>query len=66
MDPHVPAGAIRADAADPAPRDRVEEIPMKGRAWRVILRCLVTFTFGLLLVLLAIRLGEELWRVLER
>jgi len=39
---------------------------MKGPAWRVILRCLVTFTFGVLLVLLAIKFGEELWRVVER
>ena len=59
MDPHV-------TAADPAPGDRAEETTMKGPAWRVILRCLVTFTFGVLLVLLAIRFGEELWRVVER
>lgn len=30
---------------------------------RVILRCLVTFTIGFLMVVLAIRLGEALWRV---
>ena len=59
MDPHVPA-------AEPAPRDQAEEIPMKGPAWRVILRCLATFTFGVLLVLLAIEFGEELWRMVER
>ncbi|MBB5957691.1 hypothetical protein FHS29_004286 [Saccharothrix tamanrassetensis] len=29
---------------------------------RVILRCLVTFTIGFLMVLLAVRLGEVLWR----
>jgi len=39
---------------------------MKGPAWRVILRCLATFTFGVLLVLLAIEFGEELWRMVER
>jgi hypothetical protein len=59
MDPHAPAD-------EPAPRDRVEEIPMKGPAWRVILRCLVTFAFGVLLVLLAIKFGQELWKVVER
>lgn len=39
---------------------------MNGPAWRVILRCLVTVTLGVLLVLLAIRFGEELWRVVDR
>lgn len=39
---------------------------MNGSAWRVILRCLVTFTFGVLLVLLAIKFGEELWRAVAR
>ncbi|MFD7653282.1 hypothetical protein ACFV4N_04815 [Actinosynnema sp. NPDC059797] len=29
---------------------------------RVILRCLVSFTIGFLMVLLAIRFGEALWR----
>ena len=29
---------------------------------RVILRCLVTFAIGCLMVVLAIRLGEVLWR----
>jgi hypothetical protein len=28
---------------------------------RLIVRCLVTFTIGCLMVVLAIRLGEELW-----
>jgi hypothetical protein len=31
---------------------------------RVILRCLVTFTIGLLMVVLAIRFGEALWRAM--
>jgi hypothetical protein len=39
---------------------------MNGPAWRVVLRCLATFTFGVLLVLLAIRFGEELWRAVDR
>ncbi|MFD9736687.1 hypothetical protein [Umezawaea sp. NPDC059074] len=39
---------------------------MKGPAWRVVLRCLVTFTFGVLLVLLAIRFGQELWKAVGR
>ena len=29
---------------------------------RVILRCLVTFSIGFLMVLLAARFGEALWR----
>ncbi|MFC6090734.1 hypothetical protein Q5530_15425 [Saccharothrix sp. BKS2] len=29
---------------------------------RVVLRCLVSFTIGVLMVLLAIRFGEALWR----
>jgi hypothetical protein len=39
---------------------------MNGPAWRAVLRCLVTFTFGVLLVLLAIKFGEELWRAVDR
>lgn len=31
---------------------------------RVILRCLVTFAIGVLMVVLAIRFGEALWRAL--
>jgi hypothetical protein len=31
---------------------------------RVILRCLVTFAIGALMVVLAIRLGEALWRAM--
>jgi hypothetical protein len=39
---------------------------MKGPAWKVVLRCLVTFTIGFLLVVLAIRFGEILWRAFAR
>lgn len=39
---------------------------MNGPAWRVVLRCVVTVTFGVLLVLLAIKFGEELWRAVDR
>ena len=35
---------------------------MKGAKLVVILRCLVTFTIGLLMVLLAVKFGEALWR----
>jgi hypothetical protein len=39
---------------------------MKGPIWRVVLRCLVTFTIGFLLVVLAIKFGEILWRAVAR
>ncbi|MBM7811017.1 hypothetical protein [Saccharothrix algeriensis] len=31
---------------------------------RVVLRCLATFAFGFLVVVLAVRFGEALWRAL--
>lgn len=39
---------------------------MSGPIWRVVLRCLAAFAFGVLLVLLAIGFGEELWRAMQR
>jgi hypothetical protein len=41
-------------------------MPMTGSKLRVILRCLVTFAIGFLMVLLAIRFGEALWRMVGR
>lgn len=38
---------------------------MKGAKLVVIVRCLVTFAIGLLMVLLAIKFGEALWRALS-
>lgn len=38
---------------------------MKGAKLIVIVRCLVTFAIGLLMVLLAIKFGEALWRALS-
>lgn len=35
---------------------------MRVRNLRLVLRCLVTFAIGFLMVVLAIRFGEALWR----
>jgi hypothetical protein len=35
---------------------------VKGAKFVVIVRCLVTFAIGLLMVVLAIKFGEALWR----
>lgn len=37
---------------------------MRVTKLRVILRCLVTFAIGVLMVVLAIRFGEALWRAI--
>jgi hypothetical protein len=37
-------------------------VPVTRVKLRLVLRCLVTFGIGFLMVLLAIRFGEALWR----
>lgn len=56
-----------APCVPPSPPQRADSRPFGGQTVRVtklrlIVRCLVTFTIGCLMVVLAIRLGEELWR----
>jgi hypothetical protein len=38
---------------------------MKGAKLLVFVRCLISFTIGVLLVILAIRFGEALWRAVQ-
>lgn len=38
---------------------------MKGAKFIVIVRCLITFAIGVLMVLLAVKFGEALWRALS-
>ncbi|GHH48437.1 hypothetical protein GCM10017774_54520 [Lentzea cavernae] len=38
---------------------------VKGANLRVIVRCLISFAIGVLLVVLAIRFGEALWRAVH-
>ncbi|SDP54941.1 hypothetical protein SAMN05421507_11093 [Lentzea jiangxiensis] len=38
---------------------------MKGAKLLVVVRCLISFAIGLLLLLLAIRFGEALWRAVQ-
>jgi len=38
---------------------------VKGTKLVVVLRCLISFAIGVLLLVLAIRFGEALWRALQ-
>jgi len=38
---------------------------VKGTKLVVVLRCLISFAIGVLLVVLAIRFGEALWRAVH-
>ena len=38
---------------------------MKGAKLLVVVRCLVSFAIGVLLLVLAIRFGEALWRAVH-
>jgi hypothetical protein len=38
---------------------------MKGTKLLVIVRCLISFAIGVLLLVLAIRFGEALWRAVQ-
>ncbi|SDG18915.1 hypothetical protein SAMN05216553_10691 [Lentzea fradiae] len=44
------------------PPGGTDHVRMKGAKLLLIVRCLVSFAIGVLLVVLAVRFGEALWR----
>lgn len=43
----------------------MNHVRMKGAKLLVVVRCLISFAIGVLLVVLAIRFGEVLWRAFQ-
>ena len=43
----------------------MNHVRVKGAKLMVIVRCLISFAIGVLLVILAIRFGEVLWRAVH-